>query len=107
MTSVGLHAYCESSDAGGLSGYMWSILAFHCVPHAYSVCVFLLKPGSVPSSGGLCQCGIQVSALETWRATNQRSSSGENPRVPITDLFADRQDFTLFANLITARAALF
>lgn len=38
-----------------------------------TVCVSLLKPGRVPSLRGLHQRGIQVSAPETWKPTNQRS----------------------------------
>lgn len=68
--------------------------------------VSFLKPGMVPSKRGLRPCGIQVSALETWKSTNQRRSFGENPRVPITDLFAVRQALTLFASPVTIKADL-
>lgn len=60
-----------------------------CNGRVLTVCVSLLKPGRVPSSQGLRQRGIQVSAPETWKQTNQRSIwEKKNPMVPITDLFA-------------------
>lgn len=51
-----------------------------------------LNPGRRPGSQGTGQRGIQVSAPETRTRTNQRASFfGENPGMPITDLFADRR----------------